>query len=152
LSTAYNIKLNGKSVSREQLIKYIKALGLGPEYIGSIVVKDGMATVGNDITTQGDLTTANTDGRHAHIHNHPPIALDLTFNFKYFDPKGNERIGESLTKLPIPNSGVDAPDQTQAHRSLRSVVVDGARIYLYNGDWGQTIRFNRLTRGYEQPH
>ena len=149
LKTAFNIKLNGKSISQEKLIEFVKSTGLGPEYIGSLVMKGGIAQVGDDISNDGDLTKVSTNGRSAHIHNHPPIVLDLTFNYK-FGMIGKEQTGYSSTYLPVLNSGMDAHDHSMASPSgLRSVLIDGNKIYLFNGIWDQTIRFNRKTRAYE---
>lgn len=99
--------------------------------------------MGDNIKTDNDLTGVTPGGRKAHVHNHPPIILDLTFDYKR-TIGGREIIGQSSTHLPVLNIGVDAVDKGLASPSgLRSAVVNGQYIYLYNGIWDQTIRFNR---------
>jgi hypothetical protein len=153
LSTAYDINLNGKKIDRGELIKYISSLKLGPEYVASIEMKNGLATVGDDVVTDLDLVSASPGARKSHIHNHPPLIIDLSFKYKFktnINGKVTENIGYTYLRLPELHIGVDAPDQGKAnYNSLRSAVVNGGRIDLYNGIPEQTIHFNRKTRKYE---
>jgi hypothetical protein len=145
IATAFNITIGGKVSTRSQLQSYIKSLGVGPEYIASVVNNNGIFGAGTDIKTDNDLVSASPLGRFGHIHIHPPVALK-TISFSYVK---DGVIQHTTTGLPIPkNNGLDRQDRSSSNYFPFSVMVDGAKVYLYTP--GDVIRFNRVTRKYEK--
>ena len=146
IETASNIKINGKDATHAQLVKYVSSLGVGPEYIASMVKQDGVYVPGRDITTDNDLVSAQALGRIAHIHNHMPVAL-ATISFDYIE----EGVAKhTSTGNPLPkNYGPSRSDRSVSNYSPFSVMVNGEHVYLYTPRYDETIKFNRSTRKYQ---
>lgn len=148
LKDIYNIKINGVSVTKKQLMARLKKEGIGAEYATSLKYVNGILTASPEVKTSNDAQLVKETGKPiVHMHPNSKKILEITFNVL---ENGHKVPNQTPTLFEVrPYSPVDTWDQAEAKKfyqhntSIRNVVIEKNYIFIYSGkDYTETLRID----------